>query len=74
MLKDITRAKMIRVWFAAVALVCVAMVAFGRTVTLGTGGVLLALSIVPPVIIFLLWPGPQSLTAGDVLRGTDRRG
>jgi len=28
---------------------------------------------VPAVLIFLLWPQDQPVTAGDVLRGTDRR-
>ena len=74
MLRHMTRANVIQVWFAAVALVVVAAVALGAQVTAGTGGMLLALSLVPPLIVFLLWPGAQSVTAGDVLRGTDRRG
>ena len=73
MLKHMTRANVIQVWFAAVALVVVAAVALGAQMTVGTGGMLLALSLVPPLIVFLLWPGPQSVTAGDVLRGSDRR-
>jgi hypothetical protein len=64
---------MIQVWFAAVALVVVAVVAFGAQLTVGTGALLLTLSLVPPVILFLLWPRAESLTAGDVIRGTDRR-
>ena len=68
-----TRARVIQVWFTAVLLVVVAAVAFGAEVKLGTGGLLLTLSLVPPLIVFLLWPRAQSLTAGDVLRGTDRR-
>ena len=74
MLKDLTRANVIQIWFAAVALVVVAAVALGADVTVSTGGVLLALSLVPALIVFLLWPEAQSITAGDVLRGTDRRG
>ena len=73
MLNNMTRAQVIQGWFAAVGLVVVAAVAFGAPVTVGSGGMLLALSIVPAVVIFLLWPGAQALTAGDVLRGTDRR-
>ena len=37
MLKDITRSGLIQVWFAAVALVVVAGVAFGATVTVSAG-------------------------------------
>jgi hypothetical protein len=73
MLKDITRSRLIQVWFAAVALVVVAGVAFGSTVTVSTGAMLLALSLVPPAIVFLLWPGVQPLTAADVVHGRDRR-
>jgi hypothetical protein len=74
MLRNMTRANVIQVWFAAVALVVVAAVALGAEVTVATGGLLLAVSLVPPLIVFLLWPGAQSVTAGDVLHGTDRRG
>jgi hypothetical protein len=73
MLKDITRSRLIQVWFAAVALVVVAGVAFGSTVTVSTGAMLLALSLVPPAIVFLLWQGVQPLTAADVVHGRDRR-
>ncbi len=56
-----------------VALVVVAGVAFGAAVTVGTGAMLLALSLVPPAIVLLLWPGVQPLTAAEVLHGRDRR-
>jgi hypothetical protein len=48
-------------------------VAFGAAVTVGTGAMLLALSLVPPAIVLLLWPRVQPLTAADVLHGRDRR-
>jgi hypothetical protein len=73
MLNNMTRTHVIQVWFAAVALVVAAAVALGAEVNVGTGGMLLTLSLVPPLIVFLLWPGAESVTAGDVLRGTDRR-
>lgn len=73
MLSNIGRMRVIQVWFAAVALVVVATMTFGAQVKAGTGGLLLTLSLIPPLIVFLLWPTPQALTAGDVLRGTDPR-
>jgi hypothetical protein len=73
MLKKMTRAHVIQVWFAAVALVVVTALAFGAAVKVGTAGMLLALSMAPAVISFLLWPRAQALTAGEVLRGIDRR-
>jgi hypothetical protein len=73
MLKDMTRSRLIQVWFAAIALVVVAGVAFGAAVTVSTGAMLLALSLVPPAIVLLLWPGVQPLTAAEVLHSRDRR-
>jgi hypothetical protein len=73
MLKDITRSRVIQVWFAAVLLVVVACMAFGTSVTVSTGAMLLALSLVPPAMVLLLWPRVQSPTAADVLHGADRR-
>jgi hypothetical protein len=56
MLKDMTRARLIQVWFTAVVLVAVAAVAIGASVTIGTGVLLLAMSLVPPGITLMLWP------------------
>jgi hypothetical protein len=72
MSSNITRTTVIQIWFAALVLVVVAAVAFGAELTSGTG-MLLTLSLVPPVIVFLLWPKAESVTAGDVIRGTDTR-
>jgi hypothetical protein len=73
MLKKMTRAKLIQAWFAAVLLVVVASVALGVSVTISTGAMLLALSLVPAAIVLLLWPAVQPLTASEVLRGAARR-
>jgi len=73
MLKDMTRSSLIQGWFSAVLLVVVAGIAFGASVTLSTGAMLLALSLVPPVIVLVLWPGVQSRTAAEVLYGSNPR-
>ncbi len=73
MLKDMTRSRVIQVWFAAVALVVVACIAFGADMTIGTWALLLGLCFVPPAIVLLLWPGAQPPTAAEVLRDVDRR-
>jgi len=73
MLKNMTRSKLIQIWFVAVALLVAAGVAIGATVTVGTGALLVAVCLVPPAIVFMLWPGVEAQTAGDVLRGDDRR-
>jgi hypothetical protein len=73
MLKDMTRSRLLQIWFAAVALVVVAVIALGAGVTIGTGAMLLALCLIPPAIVLLLWPGVQPPTVADVLHGVDRR-
>ena len=73
MLKNMTRSKLIQIWFVAVALLVAAGVAMGTTITFGTGALLVAGCLVPPAVLFMLWPGVETQTAGDVLRGDDRR-
>ena len=73
MLKDMTRSRLIQAWFSAILLVVVAGIFFGASVTLSTGAMLLALSLVPPVIVLVLWPGVQSRTAAEVLYGSNPR-
>lgn len=73
MTHSMTRAKTIQVWFLAVALVVAAAVTFGMSVTTSTAVTLFALSLVPPTIVLILWPGVQPPTVGDVLRDVDRR-
>jgi hypothetical protein len=68
-----TRSKLLTIWFTAVGVAIVAAIAFGVSITLGTGLLLCGLCLVPAVIVYLLWPGARTLTAGDVLRGTDPR-
>ena len=72
MLNDMTRSRWIQVWFAAVALVVVASVALGAAVSIGTGALLLALCLVPPVIILLLWPGVQTPSIAEVMHDAER--
>jgi hypothetical protein len=73
MLRDVTRSRLIQVWFVAIALVAAGVVAFGPAVALGTGAMLFVVSLVPPAILLALWPEAQSPTASDILHGTDRR-
>jgi len=73
MLSNMKRTRVIQVWLAAAAPAVLAAVALGADVTVSTAVVLLTLSLVPSLLMFLLWPEAQSLTAGDVIRGTDRR-
>jgi hypothetical protein len=74
MLRDMARSRLIQSWFAVVALGVVASAALGAAVTVRGGALLLALSVIPPLITLMLWPDPQPATASEVLYGTDRRG
>lgn len=73
MLKDMTRSRLIQVWFAAVLLVVVTCIALGTSVTISTGAILFMLTLVPPAIVLLLWPVVQPLTASEVLHGSGGR-
>jgi hypothetical protein len=73
MLRNMTRSKVIQVWFAIVALVIAAAIALGASVTVGTGVMLLALCLVPPAIVLVLWPGVQPPTVAEMLRDVERR-
>jgi hypothetical protein len=72
MFRNLSRAHVIQVWFVAVALAFLTAGACGAAVKAGTFAMLLAVSVVPAIIVFLLWPGVHTLTAADVLRGSDR--
>ena len=34
---------------------------------------LTTVALVPPIVLFSLWPGPRTQTIADVTRGTDNR-
>jgi hypothetical protein len=71
---NITRSNVLQTWYAAVVLFVIACMMVGVTLTVGTGALLLALCVVPPGIMVMLWPGLQPPTAADVLYGRERRG
>ncbi len=73
MLRRMTRARAIRIWFGAVALLVAAGAAFGATVTIASGAMLAALCLVPPAIIVMLWPRGDHPTVAQLLHDVDRR-
>jgi len=54
-----------------IAAFCAGALAFGGTVTVGTGTMLLMLSLVPAAIVLMFWPGVEPRTA-DVLYDRNR--
>ena len=73
MFKQMTRSKLIQVWFATVALVLAAGIAFGVAMTVGTVTMLLALCLVPPALLVMLWPAIQPPTIAEVLHDAEQR-
>jgi hypothetical protein len=73
MLADMTRSRLIQLWFTAVALVIVAAIALGASMSISTAAILLALCLVPPAIVLKLWPVSQSQTIAEVLHDSERR-
>jgi hypothetical protein len=66
MLKNLSRAQVISVWFAAVALIVAVSVLAGLTAAPGTWAFLLLLSLVPPAVSFVVWQTPPE-TVHEVL-------
>jgi len=71
-LKQMRRRTAIQIWFGTVAAVVATSLAFGAGVAASTWAMLLAMSLVPPAIVWLLWPGAQSPTVAEVLHRVDR--
>ena len=67
MLKEISRTRLISVWFAAVALISASIVAMGVNVSVGTTALLVTMSLVPPAIMLLLWRGAPPPTAREIM-------
>jgi hypothetical protein len=72
-MNEITRSKLIQIWFMIVCVVIAAGVTLGTRVTAGTGAMLFLLCLVPPTIVLILWPGVQAPTAAEVLHEADTR-
>ena len=56
MTKMLTRSKLIQIWFVSVALVVAAAFSLGADLTLSRWLLILGLCLVPPAILFKLWP------------------
>ena len=67
-LRHLTRLRVIQVWFVAVLLVVVGAMALGVVVTVGTAALLVAMCLVPPVVVFMLWPSDNSSTMAETIR------
>ena len=73
MLNDLTRNRLVGFWFTAVAVIIVSIIAMGVKVGFGTGGLLLALSLVPPAIVMILWRSAPPPTVAEILYAANTR-
>ncbi len=73
MLTHMTRSKVIVIWFSAVALAVAAVLAFGVAMTIGTASLLLAMCLVPPLLVVMLWPTGGPPTIAEVLHDAQER-
>jgi len=67
----ITRAKLVLLWFAGVTGFVLLAMATGAGMTASTAVFLLAVSLIPPAVVLMLWPGRQPPTAAEVLHSSD---
>jgi len=71
MWKSISRARLIGAWLVAVAVLTACGVVMGLDVTLSNGILLVATSLVPPVVLLLVWRGAPPFTVAELLHSVD---
>ena len=67
MLTNMTRSRAIQIWFAAVALMGAALLAYGVNFALWTWAVVLAVCLVPPTFLLMLWNDGQARSTAEVI-------
>ena len=67
MLKDMSRSRLVGFWFAAVAAITAWVVAADVHIAVSTAPLLLAVCLVPPAMMWLVWRGTPPPTVGEVL-------
>lgn len=73
MLKSMSRGRMASWWFTSVAIAAAGGIVLRPDFTVGTGMLLIAASLVPPLIMLFVWRGGPEATIAEVLHDTDSR-
>ena len=73
MLKGMSRTRLVGFWFAAVAVIIAWVVATGVNIAISTAALLLAMCLVPPAIMLLVWRGAPAPTVGELLYSVNRQ-
>ena len=76
MLKNISRARAVGLWLAAVAVLTAAFAAFDPNAAIGFAPLLLTLALGPPAVMLLVWRGAPPPTVAELLHSVnaDTRG
>jgi len=76
MLKNISRARVIGLWLAAVAVLTTALVTFDAKAAISFAPLLLTLALGPPAVLLLVWRGAPPPTVAELLHSVnaDKRG
>jgi hypothetical protein len=71
MWKNISRARLVGGWLVAVAVLTAFGVVIGLDITLSSGILLVATSLVPPAVLLLVWRGAPPFTVAELLHSVD---
>jgi hypothetical protein len=67
MFTQLTRGRVIALWFVIVGAIAITGYEAGIKMALSTGVLLLAASVVPPVILMAFWPAAPTATASELM-------
>jgi hypothetical protein len=71
MLKDVSRLRLVGAWCAAVIVIGAGGVVAGMAITVGYAALLLAICVVPPAVMLLVWGGAPPQTVAELLHSAD---
>jgi len=72
MLNNISRARLVGAWFAAVVVLFACSVVGGAAMTISAGELWLVAWLLPPAVMLLVWPGAPAVTVAELLYAVNR--
>jgi hypothetical protein len=71
MLKHVSRVRLVGAWLTAVVLIFACRVVWGAAFTINSGQLWLAVCLVPPAVMLLVWRGARPLTVAELLHSVN---
>jgi len=71
--RTINRFTIIGTWLAILTAVAVAAALSGLSITAGASALWLAVCVVPPTVMLMVWRGAPPATVAEILHAVDRR-